>query len=171
MVREFYLEDPSRKVLVVRPRPERSVRMGASPDFETVVRKELLRRGIPREAVVVVPGVARTFWDECRCLAAWFGEHPADSICLLSDRFGSGTMRLVLRQSAGPDVAARVRIVSLANPRYDEASWWKDRSGVKDFMAAWLVNIYIRCRGEDTVRDDNWDPDEYERSIQGEAGG
>jgi hypothetical protein len=166
LVHDLYAEDMSRKVLIVRPAPERIVRLGAVPDFETVLRAELARRRIPREVVVVVPGLARSSWEECRCLTAWLHEHPADSVCLLCDRFASGNMRFVLGHSAGVDELARIRVVSVANPRYDAAAWWQNRSGAKAFVGAWLAQIYIHCHGEDVVQDDTWDPDEYERSIR-----
>ena len=41
LVHDLYAEDMSRKVLIVRPAPERIVRLGAVPDFETVLRAEL----------------------------------------------------------------------------------------------------------------------------------
>jgi len=165
-VHDLYVEDPSRKVLIVRPVPERIVRLGAAPDSETVLREECARRNIPREAVVVVPGLARTFLQECRCLTAWLREHPSDSVCLVCDRFGSGNIRLVAGQSGNVDELARMRIVSVANPRYDESSWWHNRSGVKEFVGGWIAQIYIRCHGEDVVHDDTWDADDYERSIR-----
>jgi len=179
LVRDLYAEDRSRSVLIVRPVPERIVRMAAEPAFEQMVRDELARRGIPREAVIILPGPARNLWEECRCVAAWMGEQggqrslPAplskddkSNVALLCDRFASGNIRLVLGRSAGAGELACVRVVSIANPRYDEDSWWQNRNGVKDFVAAWLARIYIRFHGEDVVDDDAWDPDAYERSIR-----
>lgn len=85
LVRDLYAEDRSRSVLIVRPVPERIVRMAAEPAFEQMVRDELARRGIPREAVIILPGPARNLWEEYRCVAAWMGEqggqHHSRPLC------------------------------------------------------------------------------------------
>ena len=45
---------PSCGVLVIEPRPERLVEIGVLPSFETLSRRELESRGVPRRAISVL---------------------------------------------------------------------------------------------------------------------
>ena len=157
--------EPARRVLVVEPARGRLVRTGVVPTFETMMRTELARRGVSDTAVVVVPGRARGYWEECRALGAWLDKHADASVCLVCDRFRSGSRRRVLEYVLPAGQSRQVRSFSVPHYAYDENGWWEDRTGIKDFMTAWLSRVYIECHGEDSIPDDAWNPDDYERSL------
>ena len=62
---------------------------------------------------------------------------------------GSGRLRYVLNTTLAPAEAKRVRLTRLSQPSTRPNDWWRSRTGVKDFMYAWLELIYARTVGDD----------------------
>src|SRR3972149_1717876 len=67
----MYRSDPSRRTLLIEPRPDTVVQIGVLPTFEALSRKELSARGVPPEAVILLPGKAEGDWAEARGLGNW----------------------------------------------------------------------------------------------------
>jgi hypothetical protein len=166
----LYREDPSRRVVLIEPYPTRLVQVGALPSFEAISRRELHARGVPEEAVTVIPGKARTAWEETRLLRSWLKEHPDAQLLLLCDRFGSSYRRHVLDSTLPAGEAARVRILALPDRRYDETNWWKSRRGAKEWLVGLTTLVYASCRGEGRLCCEQWNPDDYENDLQRAVG-
>jgi hypothetical protein len=161
----FYQEGRSPVILVARPGPDRLVRLGVLPAWETIVEGQLVQRGVPRRAVEFRGAPCRDEWDAARALGAWLAEHPRLDVILLCDRFESRARRVVLRRILGPGPAGRIHFMALPDCRYDENDWWTSRTGVKEFFNAWLGLLYARLVGEPPDRAEPWDPDRYESEL------
>ena len=103
-------------------------------------------------------------------LTEWLDQHADSSILLLCDRFESRRVRSILDQVLPESQSERVRIVGLADRRFDETDWWQSRTGVKSFVDAMLALMHIYAVGLPPVESHSWDPLEYERRL-GERGG
>jgi hypothetical protein len=130
-------------ILLILPRTTRIVEIGAAPSFEQTCRKELTKRGVPAASVQSLDAEARNTWDEGRILAKWLKQHPQATVSLACSSFAGGRLRYVLDKVLGPRDGPRVRLVCLSDPACP-AAWWRSRTGVKDFMYAWLELLYAR---------------------------
>jgi hypothetical protein len=74
---ELYHDGLVHSVLLVERRPTRLQRMGLWPTFEALTRRALSARGVPVQAITVIPGPARTDWERARCLRALLEHLPA----------------------------------------------------------------------------------------------
>lgn len=162
----LYREGLVRSVLLVERRPTRLERMGLLPTFETVTQQALTARGVPAEAIIVIPRPVRSDWERARCLRAWLEHQPAVSILVLSDRFGGRKLRYVFDQTLGPDYAARVRLLGLPDRHFDETNWWKKRIGAVDIFDTYVRLAFTRLVGEGSEEWREWDPKEYEKSLR-----
>ncbi len=163
----LYHQQPARRVLLIERHPERLVQIGVLPSFDEVGLHELEARGVPQEAVLIVPGSARTPWQEARLLRRWMSRRRQPRILLICDRFRSAYERFVLDSVLPPDQSGSVTILALPDRRYDEANWWKSRTGLKELFYAYLALGYARLHGEDRLERAHWDPDTYAQRLAG----
>jgi len=160
-----YREDGSCHLLMIGARANRLVEVGVVPDFESITRIELKKRGVPDGAMTAVGRTFETAWEEAHALAAWLDEHPSAEVLLLCSCFRSRRSRLILDTVLSPHDAARVRILALRDRRYDETNWWKSRLGMKNLFSAYVCLIFAWCQGEDVPDRPDWNPDGYERMV------
>src|SRR5579863_6106807 len=73
---EAYRGGEAKQILVLERQPTRLVRLGILPSRADECRRELARRGVPEDAIVVIPGAANTPWQMARCLGMWLRDHP-----------------------------------------------------------------------------------------------
>jgi hypothetical protein len=135
-------ESAGRKILLLLPHPSRVVEIGAVRSFEEACRSELGKCGIPAADIRPLPADALDVWGEARALSEWLKERPDATVRLACSSLGSGRLRFVLNKVLDPADARRVHLATLPDPRYSAERWWRSRTGVKDFMYAWLDLAY-----------------------------
>jgi len=153
-------------VLLVESRPKRLERMGFKSSFVTLTQNELAARGVPRDAITVLPGQARTDWDRARILRDWLQQKPAVAVVVLCDRFGGRRLRYLFDQILGADDARRVRVSALPERRFDETDWWQHRLAIVNVFDSYLRLAYDRLSGEDSEEWREWDPEDYNKKLR-----
>jgi hypothetical protein len=141
---DLYRRKPSCRVLVVAPAPGRLDQTGAMPSFAVISRRELLARGVPKDAVTVLRGERWNDWAAARALSAWMQNHPGRSTLLLTAQFHSGQSRRALDDVLAPELAASVRVHPLPHRDYDNTNWWTRRCGYRAFGTSWLLRLHGR---------------------------
>jgi hypothetical protein len=136
-------------ILLVSPRTTRLVEIGAVPSFEQTCRRELKKYGVSEANVETIRGDVRNTWDKARALDDWLKKHPQANVSLACSPFASGRLRYIFNKVLDRRDSARIRLVSLPDPVSGSTSWWRSRTGVKDFMYAWLDMAYTCCVGDD----------------------
>jgi len=132
------------RIAIARPVPTRVVQLGIEPSAEELARRELAKRGVPADALLVVDGPTGTAWTEGRLLADWLAAHPQARVLMLCKRFRSAAHRQELDRLLQPDAAQRVAVRGVRDRRYDENTWWHSRVGVKEFFVTWLGELHSR---------------------------
>ena len=136
-------------ILLVLPRTSRIVEIGAVPSFEQTCRRELLNAGLLRLTLSRFPAIPTTPGTRLRALADWLARHPRATVSLACGPYTAGEQRYVFDKVLGPRDSRRVRLMCLPDPACPPDSWWKTRTGVKEFMFAWLELLYAWCHGDD----------------------
>jgi hypothetical protein len=145
----WYAEAPGRKILLLLPPDSRIVEIGALRSFEQMCRSELEKRHVPPSDVSCSRGAVYGAWGEAHAMADWLKGHPGASVVLACNPLISGRQKYVFDKVLGPADAARVRLTLLADSEGTVKSWWRSRSGVKDFMFSWLELVYAWAEGDD----------------------
>jgi hypothetical protein len=130
------VRDGGAEVLLIELVPLRQQAMGIVPTRAETDRQALEDRGVPESAIRVLSEETDNDWDAARVLHDWLREHPGTHVAVLSERFGSRRLRILLDRVLGAD-AGRVHVVGLSDRRYDETNWWRNHDG----LAAWLDGI------------------------------
>jgi hypothetical protein len=140
---ELYLQTGCR-LAIARPVLLRVVQMGIEPSAEALTRRELAKRRVPVEALLVVGDSANPQWSEGQLLADWLVAHPEKRVLMVCKRFRSAAHRQELDRLLGPDAARRVAVQGIRDPRFDESNWWHSRLGAKEFFVTWLGEAHTR---------------------------
>jgi len=145
---EWHGKTAGRKILLLLPHASRIVEVGAVRSFEQTCLSELRKRGVPSADVWPIRADALDVWDEARALSEWLKEHPDATVRIGCNPFSSGRLRYVLSKVLGPVDAERVGLATLPDPECRVESWWRSRSGVKEFMYGWLELIHAWAKGD-----------------------
>jgi hypothetical protein len=154
-----------RGVLIQAGLPDRLAYLGILPTWTELCRRELGRRGVPDERLTVQETAGQRSWDGVRALGDWLMQHPDARLILLVDRFASGGLAYILRQTLRPEHVERVALCALPDRRYDETNWWRSRTGLKAFLTSVLNRVTVRLCGEQRKPPYDPDPEAYERKV------
>jgi uncharacterized SAM-binding protein YcdF (DUF218 family) len=163
----MYRRGRIKKVLLIADRPRRVVQLGVLPPGHEVAKRELAKRGVPPDAIVLIPEPAWSLWEAAERLDSFLTGQPGSTLLVVTNQFGSGIVRWVLDQRLPTSRAARVSVLPLEDRRYNDSNWWRTRRGLKSFMNTWVYFLYTLVAGPDAYpKADTWDPDEYETWLR-----
>jgi uncharacterized SAM-binding protein YcdF (DUF218 family) len=162
----YYRERPSRRIVLVEPRPGPVVLLGVVASYEERCRAALEKRGVPREAVILIPGKAEDIWAQARSVQQWLADRPTHRIAVFSGGFSSRFHRLVFDRLLDAEDAARASVCTLSSPNCNESNWWETRSGWKTFLFAGLRLAYAWLAGEGSPPEAERTPDECDRTVR-----
>lgn len=109
---------------------------------------ELLRQaGLPAAVVQAVPsrfvGRDRTY-NSAVALRTWLQEHDPQvaSVNVLTEDAHARRTWLLFQEALGPGI--QVGIISVRNPDYDAARWWRSSAGVREVIDESIAYVYAR---------------------------
>lgn len=159
----LYREGETRHVLLPEVPLGRLQKMGIIPSSVAIARQELIRLGVPNHAINILPG--GPVWDLADRVDNWLKEHPQANLALLCNRFESRNVFYIMHKVLNQDSCARIHIQALPNPYYDESNWWRTKEGTMDLVNGLLSFGYVWFNGKDSSEWQDWDYEEYERSL------
>lgn len=154
-----------RSVILIKSYPRRLERYGILPPRVERTRSELLARGVPESAIVVLDGQSRDDWEATRRLGRWLDANPGRRVTVLRERFQGRFQRRIVWAVLDESAAARVSYRGLADRRFDESDWWRSRVGIKEFLGSALDLASAVLLGQRPPAEDWWNPDDYERQL------
>ena len=155
-----------RTVVLVEPKMPRTVAVGAVESFATLGRKELLRQGVSEDAIEVVLSQAENHHQAFRAVNDWLQQKPDTQSVILVNRLRTRYFRQVIDSVLAADHAKRLHVVPIRLSLYDETNWWHSADGLKGVARNYLSLIHVLCYGEPDLGMEDWDPDQYQRSLQ-----
>jgi len=152
-------------VLLIPSKPEFAQTLGVLPMDEELMRRELARAGIGDNTVTTVLSQVDNDWSRFRLLGVWLADHPDARVRLVCGRLQSARCRHLLRAVLPKEAVARVRLLALARPEFDETNWWNRKEGMLDVCNSSLSYAHILLCGEDDEKAP-WNPDQYEKNLR-----
>jgi uncharacterized SAM-binding protein YcdF (DUF218 family) len=162
---KLFRENPSRGIVLVQSPADRLLEIGVLPSFESLCRRELEARGVPRRAVAVTSSDGLDDWATARAIRAWLADRPQANMLVLCGAFSSAHLRHALDTVLDPADAYRVRTRALDDRRFDRTNWWTTRTGIKAFGIEWLRRLHGWCAGDHPPPPFHL-ADAYERDVQ-----
>lgn len=153
-------------IVLLEEEPNRPVRLGILPSSIAAARQSLLGRGVPDAAITDVHGNQRCEREAARQLGSWLKEHPELRVQFLCRRLESAAWRATFDAELETSAATRILVRGLPDRSYDEARWWRSRSGIRAVCLAYVGRLYDRLGDGERVPRKSWDPDAFEQELR-----
>jgi uncharacterized SAM-binding protein YcdF (DUF218 family) len=122
-----------------------SVQDGETPSELEITRRVLRRRGVPDDAIEVLPGEIGGTADEARALAAFLEGEPDAKVAVVTNSFHTRRARLVFNRALGAR-AGQVYFVGVPREGAEEASWWRTPHGCTVYLSEYAKLPYYWLR-------------------------
>src|SRR5262249_35806459 len=113
------------RLLLVEPPLLRLEEMGIQPDAATVARQSLEQLNEAASRLTEFRTTGRNDWQRGYRLAGLLAEEPDAEVMVLCNRLRSRRWNCVLRAVLPAGAMARVHLMAVVHPDYDETNWWR----------------------------------------------
>ncbi len=105
--------------------------------------RELVQLGVPRSAIVVLPGTVTSTRDEARRVADYAESHALRRITVVTSAFHTARARWIFRKILkGQEID--IRMAAAPHPDFTEASWYKTDEGMVMYFTEAFKTLYYR---------------------------
>ncbi len=104
-----------------------------APEHE-VMRQVLLKRGVPAEAIVLLPGDVNSTADEARSLKRYLDEHPGRRVAVVTNDYHTRRARHIFHTELG----AELPFFAAPTDGYDAGDWWRSEEGCSLYLNEYL---------------------------------
>jgi len=101
---------------------------GLTPVDHEIMRQVLLKRGVPADAIVLLPAEVGSTADEARALGRYLDEHPGRRVGVVTNHYHTRRARWILRTALG-ERAADMPFFGAPNDGFDGNNWWRSETG------------------------------------------
>lgn len=122
---------------------------GTSPTdtYAELAARRLVKLGIPGDLIQAVPSTVgrkdRTYFSAV-AVQAWVQDHhlQVNSLDVVTEGPHARRSRLLYEKAFGGGV--EIGVISVQDPKYDPARWWRSSEGVKEVMSEAIAYSYAR---------------------------
>jgi uncharacterized SAM-binding protein YcdF (DUF218 family) len=119
----------------VKPSPESAD--GLAPVDHDIMRQVLLKRGVPDDAIVLLPGEVNSTADEARSLGRYLDEHPGRRVAVVTNDYHTRRARWIFRSELG-DRGTDLPFFAAPTDNFDANDWWRSESGCMQYSDEYL---------------------------------
>ncbi len=132
-------------ILLMNPRPSPAVELGLYPSEAEIGRQQLLRSGVPTNAITIASEWVTNSFDESVVLRHWGMSNHIQRAIIPTDIFHTRRVRwLYGRELRGSGIQAT--IVAVPVNQYSQTNWWQREEGIIGFQNEVLKFAYYRLR-------------------------
>ena len=107
-------------------------------------RRFLEELGVPPAAIVILPGVIESTWDEASAVGEYLRQHDQRRVIVVTSRYHTARARFIFRRTL-----ARTGAMLTLRPADDEfrpETWWRTRTTLRDGFFEWQKLVFYRVR-------------------------
>jgi len=137
----------AQKVLVAEVTPTPAVSDLIIPPYHEINRQVLIKRGVPAEDIILLPGAANSTHDEAKALAVFLEDHPSTLVLVVTDNYHTRRSRWAFARAL-EGRAGQVSFISANTEELHLDYWWKYELGLVMILSEYLkFAFYIACYG------------------------
>ena len=118
----------AKRVLIPKVKRTGDAEGSTFPSEQEVIRRVLLKRGVPDEAIVPLPDEVDSTADEAASLGRYLDDNPERTVTVVTTCYHTRRVRWIFRKQLGPR-AERLRFVGGPTDGYDTSNWWRSEDG------------------------------------------
>lgn len=106
---------------------------------------EMVRLGVPRRAIIVLPGLVTSTRHEAERVAEYAREHTVRRITVVTTAFHTARARWIFRKVMR-GAGIEVRMAAATHPQFRERDWFRTDEGLVTYFSEALKMFYYRIR-------------------------
>lgn len=156
-----------RKVVLCESEPTRLVQFGVLPPSHEVDIQRLVKLGVARERIVLIPQDERQIRWATDLFCQWHRQHEMPRTVVLCEEMAQRNVWIQLRQYCDSSQLDQLYSLGLVNRNYPVDRWWHSRSGIKSVVQGYVALAIARLTGPEQPlpKQQWWDPDDYESRL------
>ena len=147
---DLYREGIAPQILLTRE-PEGTARTAVRargvplPDAIEARMQIMQALGVPRTALLPLPGVVESTFGEAEEVRLWLTRHPAKSLLIVTSPFHTARARFIFDRRL-KDTGVQVRMSAASIQPFDPALWWTSRTNLRDGLFELQKTLFYRVR-------------------------
>jgi len=126
------------QVLVPKSAEPDEIDAASLPPHHEIIRQVLIRSGVSRDAIVLLPTTVDSTDEEARCLADFLAKHPTHSVAVITSDFHTRRTRMLFRRACR-QYSAKIHYIGAPTDSFDGTNWWMYETGF-----VYYVNEYLK---------------------------
>ncbi len=164
-----YSSGEMRGILLFEPPVSRGVACGAWTDPAISLRADLVKRGVPESAIVLLPNICRTTWDAASAVGDWLDDRRPTRLVIVGPEFRGRSNRLIFDSVLQKQQATRIEFAAVSDG-IDQDNWWQSREGIQLVFQNYATLAFDWCGGKPKACKPAWTLAEFEKSLPAPAG-
>lgn len=111
-----------------------------------ITQRVLVARGVPDDAIVLLPDVCASTFDEAQVLAKFLDTEPQSSVAVVTTSYHTRRARWIFQKKIAAEQFARVQFVAAPTEGFDETNWWRFEQGFGTYVNEYFKLGYYRIR-------------------------
>ncbi len=107
--------------------------------------EQLVRLGVPRTAIRVLPGMVTSTREEAQKLAEYAINHPLKRVTVVTTSFHTARALWILRREL-KGTGIEIRMAAASHADYEENNWYRTDEGLVAYFTESLKTVYYRLR-------------------------
>ncbi len=104
---------------------------------------DMVRLGVPRSAIHVMPGLVTSTQHEAAKLAEFSAQHPLKRVTIVTTSFHTARARWIFRKVLkGKNID--IRMAAARHPQFDERTWFRSDEGLVLYFSEAIKTLYYR---------------------------
>lgn len=136
----------ARQVLLPEVKLPPDAQDGITLPEHVITRRVLVARGVPDEAIVVLPGECASTFDEAQVLAKFLDTEPQSSVAVVTTSYHTRRCRWIFQKKIAAEQFARIHFVAAPTDGFDETNWWHFELGCVTYLNECIKLGYYRIR-------------------------
>jgi uncharacterized SAM-binding protein YcdF (DUF218 family) len=108
------------------------------PPHHEIIRQVLIRSGVSRDAILLLPSTVDSTDQEAQCLADFLAKHPAHRVAVITSDFHTRRTRMLFERACRQH-AANIRYLGAPTDSFDGTNWWMHETGF-----VYYANEYLK---------------------------
>jgi uncharacterized SAM-binding protein YcdF (DUF218 family) len=129
------------KVIIFTQRPDAATELGVAPLHGDLYRRILEVEGVRPGAIVQLPDIVRSSWDEAQSARRFLQRNPAARIVIVTSPEHTRRSRWLYRKVLA-GMGVDVRTAAARETAFNETNWWRDERGFLVFLHEYIKLPY-----------------------------
>jgi uncharacterized SAM-binding protein YcdF (DUF218 family) len=138
----LYKAGLAKRVLLTNVKHSHEVEDGLVLSEPEIARQVLLKRGVPADAIVLLPDVVDSTADEARSLKRYLDENPGRTAAVVTNDYHTRRARLIFRAEIG-ERAADLPFFAAPTEGFGAGDWWRSERGCAQYADEYVKMLWF----------------------------